>query len=294
MDELFSGMTGDHSFLRDGSHDECTTTVTTTEAPIETPPEAEEVEEEERSAFQHLAAFVREFFLIVVVAIVVATLLRMFVGQMFLIPSASMENTLMIGDRVVAQKISDTHRGDVIVFGDPGGWLRNTHHATRGPVGKGLQFIGVLPDLSKGDLVKRVIGMPGDKVVCCDRTGHITVNGQPLDETSYLFRDAGGVQVKPSEVVFSVVVPAGRLFVMGDNRPESADSRCHLSDSWQSEKKGAVAFVAEDSVVGPAFAVVAPFNHFKRMHVPDTFAAVPAATGSAPAEAVIKPLGVTC
>lgn len=272
--------------------------MTTTDAPIETPPEVapeeDEQEEEERSALSHFGSLVRELLIIVVAAIVVSTLLRMFVGQMFMIPSASMEGTLMIGDRVVAQKITDPKRGDVVVFGDPGGWLRNARFAKRGPVGKALQFIGVLPDATKGDLVKRVIGLPGDKVVCCDSTGKITVNGQPLDETSYLYRDASGQQVKPSLVVFQVVVPKDRLFVMGDNRSESADSRCHLSDVWQNEKKGAVAFVPIKLVVGPTFAVVAPFNRATRLHIPATFAAVPNATQPAPDQAVIKPARVTC
>jgi signal peptidase I len=220
--------------------------------------------------------------------------LRMFVGQMFLIPSPSMTNTLQVGDRVVAEKVTDVKRGDVVVFGDPGGWLRNQRPQQRGPAGKALQFVGVLPDLSKGDLVKRVVGMPGDKVICCDTGGRITVNGQPLDESAYLNRDAGGTQVKPSAVAFEVVVPQDRLFVLGDNRAESADSRCHLSDVWENEKKGAVAFVPMDLVVGPAFAVVAPFPHAKRLPAPPTFATVPAAGQPAPASAVIKPAGVHC
>lgn len=266
--------------------------------PIETPVDEqlqdEQEEEDERSALSHFGSFAKELFIVVVAAIVVATLLRMFVGQMFLIPSPSMAGTLMVGDRVVAQKITDVQRGDVVVFGDPGGWLRNQRTPERGAGGKALQFIGLLPDRTKGDLVKRVVGMPGDRVVCCDRTGKITVNGQPLDESSYLYRDAGGKQVVPSAVKFSVVVPADHLFVLGDNRSESADSRCHLSDVWANQKKGAVAFVPMKLVVGPAFAVVAPFNRAKKLPRPTLFATVPAATGAAPAEAKISPAGVMC
>jgi signal peptidase I len=256
--------------------------------------EDEDEDEDGRSFLSHFGSFAKELFIVVVAAIVVATLLRMFVGQMFLIPSPSMQSTLMVGDRVVAQKISDVGRGDVIVFGDPGGWLRNQRTPERGPLGKAAQFIGVLPDRTKGDLVKRVIGMPGDKVVCCDRTGKISVNGHVLDESSYLNRDLSGKMVAPSAVKFAVVVPAGHLFVAGDNRPESADSRCHLSDVWPGQPKGSVAFVPEKLVVGPAFAVVAPFNHAKRMHRPDIFAAVPAATGTPPAVASISPASVIC
>jgi signal peptidase I len=266
--------------------------MTTTDLPPEIESDAET--EDEGSVLSHLLSFARELLVIVVIAIVVATLLRMFVGQMFLIPSPSMENTLMTGDRIVAQKITDLERGDVVVFGDPGGWLRNQRPTERGPFGKALQFIGVVPDLSKGDLVKRVVGMPGDKVICCDAGGKITVNGQPLDETSYLFTAAGGQQSKPSEVTFEVVVPKDSLFVLGDNRTESADSRCHLSDVWQDEAKGAVAFVPIDLVVGPAFAVVAPFNHATRLRAAATFTSVPDAGQPAPDKAVIKPADVRC
>ena len=265
----------------------------TTDLPPQVDPETE-TDPDEKSVLGHLASFAKELFFVVVGAIIVASLLRMFVGQMFLIPSPSMESTLMTGDRVVAQKITDFNRGDVVVFEDPGGWLRNQQNTERGPAGKALQFIGVLPDLSKGDLVKRVVGMPGDRVVCCDGTGKITVNGQPLDETSYIMRDASGKQLNPSDVTFDVVVPKDKLFVLGDNRKESADSRCHLSDVWLSEKKGAVAFVPIDMVVGPAFAVVAPFNHAKRLKAPEIFSTVPVAAQPAPEEAVIKPAGVTC
>ena len=114
---------------------------------------------------------------------------------MFIIPSPSMESTLLVGDKVVVQKITDFQRGDIVVFGDPGGWLRNAQSQERGPVGKAFEFVGVLPDTSTGHLIKRVIGMPGDKVICCDKQGLITVNGQALDETSYLYRDAAGEQV---------------------------------------------------------------------------------------------------
>ena len=256
---------------------------------------AEEADEDadETSGLHRIGHVARELVVIVVGALIVCSLLRFFVGQMFVIPSPSMESTLLVGDKIVAQKITAFQRGDVVVFGDPGGWLRNANIPKRGPIGKAFEFVGVLPDVSTGHLIKRVIGMPGDKVVCCDKQGRITVNGQPLDETSYLYRDAAGKQVV-SAVTFEVVVPKDHLFVMGDHRDESADSRCHLSDVSAGTWKGETAFVPVKSVVGPAEAVVAPFNRFQRLHRPTTFATVPTAAGTAPDQAVIKPDNVTC
>ncbi len=247
-----------------------------------------------RSPLGQAGSFARELLFVVVGAIIVSSLLRMFVGQMFIIPSASMENTLLVGDRVVVEKITDFQRGDVVVFADPGGWLAGEATEERGPVGNFFEFVGVLPDTSTGHLIKRVIGLPGDHVKCCDSRGRVTVNGQPLDETSYLYTDPDGTQVNPSDIHFEVVVPKGRIFVMGDHRDLSADSRCHLSDISSTQKKGEVAFVPEELVVGPAFAIVAPFDRAKRLRRPETFASVPAAPAPAPDEAVIKPAGVIC
>lgn len=246
------------------------------------------------TAMRQVASFARELVLVVVGAIIVSSLLRMFVGQMFIIPSQSMENTLLMGDRVVVQKITDFDRGDVVVFADPGSWLTGEAAEERGPVGKVFEFIGVLPDTSTGHLIKRVVGMPGDRVICCDDEDRLTVNGQPLDERSYLYTDPGGEQVQPSEIEFEVVVPADRIFVMGDHRDLSADSRCHLSDLDASQPRGGIAFVPVDLVVGPAFAIAAPFDRAKRFRDPGTFAQVPDAKSPAPEVAEIKPKGVTC
>ena len=245
-------------------------------------PETSVREPEELTLRQHAVAFVRELVAVVVGAVIVASLLRGFVGQMFLIPSISMEDTLKQQDRVVVEKLSGIERGQVVVFADPGGWLRGTTSEERGPVGKVFQFVGILPDTSTKHLIKRVVGVAGDTVVCCDAQGRVTVNDQPLDETSYLHTDAGGVQAKPSAIAFRVVVPAGHIFVMGDNRDHSADSRCHLNDVSAGEVKGQNAFVSTDVVVGRAVAVVWPFDRKHRLPIPDTFATVPAGEQPAP------------
>ena len=241
-------------------------------------------------------SFLRELVIVVVGAIVVSSLLRAFVGQMFIIPSASMENTLLVGDRVVVQKVTDFHRGNVVVFQDPGGWLpENDAQSDPGPFDRVLEFIGIPTKSTPGHLIKRVIGMPGDTVECCDAKGRVTVNGTALDERSYLYTDPNtGVQVDPSDVKFRVVVPRNRIFVMGDHRDLSADSRCHLDQVSVDQARGQVAFVPIKLVVGPAFAIAAPFDRARRLRVPATFADVPTPDGPAPVEGVIKPRGVSC
>jgi signal peptidase I len=237
---------------------------------------------EHLSLRQHAVAFVKELTAVVVGAVIVASLLRGFVGQMFLIPSVSMENTLQVDDRVVVEKLSSIKRGQVVVFSDPGGWLTGSTARERGPIGKAFQFVGVLPDTSTEHLIKRVIGMPGDHVVCCDETGRITVNGQALDETSYLTVESGGTQIEPSAIRFDVVVPNDHLFVMGDNRDHSRDSRCHLNDVQAGGARGQNAFVSQDLVVGRAVAVVWPFDRRHRLAIPDSFEIVPSGMAPAP------------
>jgi signal peptidase I len=238
-------------------------------------------------------AFLKELVFVVVGAIIVSSLLRAFVGQMFIIPSQSMENTLLIGDRVVVQKITDFHRGDVVVFKDPADWLGDEPTDDPTTVDRILEFVGIPTASSPGHLIKRVIGMPGDTVVCCDDSGRITVNGTALDETAYLYTSPSGTQVTPSDVQFTVVVPRDRIFVMGDHRDLSADSRCHLSD-LSTQGRGQTAFVPISDVVGPAFAIVSPFDRAKRLRVPATFAEIPAPTKAAPERGEIKPAGVSC
>jgi len=220
-------------------------------------------------------------------------LLRAFVGQMFTIPSGSMENTLQVGDRVFVAKITDFQRGQIVVFADPGQWL-DTEVLPRSTARKVFEFIGVLPNSSQEYLIKRAIGMPGDSVICCDAHRKITVNGYPLDETSYLYSDPDSGQVAASDLRFKVIVPAGRIFVMGDHRNASRDSRCHLDEQQPGQPEGMNAFVPVSDVVGPAIAITAPVSRLKVLRRPATFDRVPAAGAPAPAKPTVEPAGIHC
>lgn len=252
-----------------------------------------------RSAGRRLLGGLGELVFVVVGALIISAVLRSFVAQMFIIPSGSMMNTLLVNDRVLVSKVSTFHRGDIVVFTDPGGWLTGDQGTPRTGVKKVLEQVGLLPSTSNNHLIKRVIGLPGDEVKCCDAQGRLTVNGVALDESAYLYVDpATGVQVKPASVPFDVVVPADHIWVMGDHRNESYDSRCHLQDVTTSGgPPGSNAFVPESDVVGPAIAIAAPLDRFKRLTVPATFKDIPAPSGSPPAQGVIKspaPTGAVC
>jgi signal peptidase I len=216
----------------------------------------------------------REVPLIILVALLIALAIKMFLVQAFVIPSGSMEQTIKVGDRVVVDKLtpwfgSKPQRGDVIVFKDPDHWLR-----AEGAVGKSdgpvvikqvkgaLTFIGLLPSDRDQDLIKRVVGVGGDRVVCCDKGGRVTVNGTPITE-SYLYPGNA-----PSRMRFDVTVPSGRLFVMGDHRADSADSRYHMDGPFQGT-------IPEDRVVGRALAIAWPFGHWRTLEERDTYASVP-------------------
>ncbi len=226
-----------------------------------------------------------EFTIIIIGALIISTLLRSFVAQMFLIPSGSMENTLQVGDRVLVSKFGGFQRGDVVVFEDPGSWLPPAQ-PNDNPVRIAFEFIGVLPNSATEHLIKRVVGMPGDHVKFYDGDGGVSVNGVVLQESDYLF-SAGGVQVAAATVPFDVVVPEGRVFVMGDHRNNSADSRCHLSDTGAGKPSGLAAFVPEEKVVGAAVAIVSPLDRLSTFTVPSTFSTVPAPELPAPAEPTI-------
>ena len=242
-----------------------------------------------RSGLGALGRGVRELVIVVVLALIISAAVRAFLGQVFVIPSASMADTVAINDRVVAVKPVGAQRGDIIVFKDPGGWLEAPPEPRQG-AGRVLQFVGLLPDTSTNHLLKRIIGMPGDEIVCCDADGRLVINGHSMDETAYL---APGSQ--PATIEFRVVVPAGRVFVMGDNRNASRDSRCHLATTMNDGlPQGTAAFVPVENIVGPALLRVAPLDRFGTLKRPTVFDTVPPPTAPAPTDPVIEPAGVGC
>lgn len=224
-----------------------------------------------RSAGSRLWHGFRELVMIAATALVISFVIKTFIAQAFWIPSGSMENTLVYGDRVMVSKIQagafDVDRGDIVVFEDPGGWLATSPPADRGPfmdrVFSVLEFIGVAPVSEGNHLIKRVIGLGGDTVACCDDEGRLTVNGEPLDEP-YIYPGD-----EPSSVEFEVQVPEDRIWVMGDHRSNSRDSRANDDGS------GETGSVPRDHVVGQAFVLLFPLDRITWFSVPETFAAVP-------------------
>lgn len=198
----------------------------------------------------------QEFLLLAVIALVAAALIKAFVVQMFFVPSASMNPELVEDDRIVVEKISywsgPVERGEVVVFEDPGGWLGTTPEPTG--LQQALSWVGLYPD--GGHLVKRVVGLPGDTVACCDAEGRVTVNGDPLREDDYLGRG-----IDPSDREFEVTVPEDAFWMLGDNRPNSRDSRFHTDDRLA----GAV---PRDAVVGRVWAIVWPVDRFEVLELP--------------------------
>lgn len=214
-----------------------------------------------------VAGLLRELPILIVVALGLALLIKTFLVQAFFIPSDSMENTLKRGDRVLVNKLSthfgDIERGQVIVFRDPGHWLGDRvvpqpRNPIVGAVKQVFIFVGLLPSDSEQDLIKRVVGVPGDRVRCCEPNGRVSVNGVPLDET-YLFPGN-----PPSDRSFDVTVPPGRLWAMGDHRAVSADSRAHRNEAGGGT-------IPKGNVVGRAFVVVWPPDRWAGLPVPPTY-----------------------
>lgn len=224
-----------------------------------------------KSGGNPLLGWLKEIATVVVIAVVLSFLIKTFLFRAFFIPSESMVNTLDVDDRIFVNLLVpepfSLSRGDVVVFRDTKGWLPPAPAKEQGPftwVQDGLTFVGLLPDNSEQHLVKRVIGLPGDHVVCCDAGGKLTINGTAVDEA----------YINPAEVPqvrnFDVTVPEGKVWVMGDNRNHSADSRAHM------EADGG--FIDLKDLEGKAAVIAWPLNRIKTLdNYPDVFRNVPAA-----------------
>lgn len=210
-----------------------------------------------------------DFPVTIAVAVGIVLLITTFIAKPFSIPSGSMEDTLQIGDRILVNrlvyKVRPIERGDVIVFDGTDSFVPASSVPQRDPVSGAVAYVAqsfglMAPDNT--DFVKRVIGVGGDRIVCCDPDGRVTINGLPIDEQGYLF--PGDI---PSTQAFDVVVPPGMLWVMGDHRSNSSDSRVHLGDPGGG-------FVPEDKVVGRAMIVLWPIPRFGTIEIPPAFASV--------------------
>jgi len=223
--------------------------------------------------------FLRDVVVIILIAVLVSLVVKTFLVRSFYIPSGSMEDTLLIKDRILVDEITPRFggydRGDIVVFRDPGGWLPPSTEPARPSVVEAFEWVLSLVGLAAPDsddhLVKRIIGLPGDHVVCCNAIGQITVNDVPIDETGYVKFPPG--ETAASADAFDVTVPDGKLWVLGDNRYRSKDSRYNTDQPG----KG---FVPIDNVVGRAFLVTWPFDRFGLLDFHhDVFAGVPAPEG---------------
>jgi signal peptidase I len=225
-------------------------------------------------------SFWRELPVLIITALVIALLIKTFVVQAFFIPSGSMENTLQINDKILVNKLVYHFRsiqpGDVVVFDGAGSWTPELpSHPSSDPIVRAYDvtlkplfeavsgLFGTAP--GQTDFIKRVIGVPGDHVVCCNAQGLVTVNGVALHEQSYLYPGE-----TPSEAPagysgrFNIIVPSGRLWVMGDNRAVSDDSRLRQADPGHGT-------IPESSVIGRAFTIVWPPSRWRILPIPSTF-----------------------
>ena len=220
---------------------------------VETP------EEVARRRRRSVLLFFRDILFILLAALVISFLIKTFLIRSFYIPSQSMENTLIPNDRVIVSLLTPglnpLQRGDVVVFSDPGGWLDSepVTPVASSPLNDVLAFIGLAAPSDNDHLIKRVIGLPGDHVKCCNALGQMTINGVPLDEP-YINLPTGVTKSDP--YTFDVVVPKGDVWVMGDNRDESADSAYHSS------RKDTSPFVPIREVTGQAIMISWPFTRW--------------------------------
>ncbi len=223
----------------------------------------------------------QETILLLGVALVLAVVIKALFVQAFYIPSESMEPGLVKNDRILVQKWSywlggSPERGDVVVFDDPGGWLVGDDAGPGNAVTEALAAIGLYP--SGGHLVKRVIGVAGDTIVCCDDQGRLEINGKAIDENQFLAprRKCDGPMPSQCKEKWSVgPIPEGDLFVMGDNRAHSADSSEKLCGESEGNCDPNDAYVSVDLVVGKVFSLVWPIDHFDWVGRPDAFDDVP-------------------
>ena len=230
-------------------------------------------EPEEPVESKRRLSWLTEFVVLVAIALAIALVVKTYLVQPFVIPSGSMEDTLLVNDKVIVNKlvghISQIHRGDIVVFDGAGNWDAPTATSSDPLVRVYRNLLSLFgDDAGQTDYIKRVIGLPGDHVACCNAQGLVTVNGIPLHESSYLYPGSA-----PSTIRFSVVVPPGRLWVMGDNRGDSSDSRLHDCSivgaacvPW--DRDGTI---PESAVIGRAFMVIWPFSRIKVLWVPSTF-----------------------
>ncbi|MFF4576945.1 signal peptidase I [Streptomyces sp. NPDC001373] len=222
-----------------------------------------ETDEAGAEASQH-RSFWKELPLLIGIALVLALLIKTFLVQAFSIPSDSMQNTLQRGDRVLVDKLtpwfgSEPERGEVVVFHDPAHWLEGEPTPEPNVVQKVLSWIGLMPSAEEKDLIKRTIAIGGDTVEC-KRGGPVVVNGKALDEP-YIYPGNTPCDDAPFG---PITVPKGKIWVMGDHRQNSQDSRYHMQDSTQG-------FVPVSDVVGRAVVVAWPITRWATLPVPDTF-----------------------
>jgi signal peptidase I len=217
--------------------------------------------------------FARDILVILLAALVISFVLKTFVIRSFYIPSGSMEHTLQIDDRVVVSLLTPNlvplQRGDVVVFTDPHDWLRGQEPTLppSTPLMDVLAFVGLVAPNDNSHLIKRVIGLPGDKVACCTAKGQLTVNGVAITEP-YVFLQPGNTAASPNE--FSITVPKGNVWVLGDNRDNSEDSEWHYTEKDHSP------FVPIKDVTGRAMVINWPISHWSYLdNFSSVFARVP-------------------
>ena len=231
-------------------------------------------------------SFWKELPILIGVALVLALLIKTFLVQAFSIPSDSMQDTLQRGDRVLVDKLtpwfgSTPERGEVVVFQDPGGWLPPpvSEGGAWAQVQKGLSFIGLMPSAEDQNLIKRVIAVGGDTVEC-QVGGQVTVNGVPVDERDFIYPGTPGDLNDPANTPCDdrafgpIEIPEGRLWVMGDDRQDSQDSRFHVTGPGGGT-------VSEDEVVGRALVIAWPVTRWSFLPVPDGYSAVDSALAAA-------------